>query len=92
MTMVCSVTPIERTALTARMPGPLAAGAERAAALAPATRATAITAVGRLAAKTRGLLADLAARRHLRLDARALEGLPFDLRKDLGWPAGDMRR
>ncbi|MBW8298813.1 MAG: hypothetical protein K0M60_04360 [Hydrogenophaga sp.] len=24
-----------------------------------------------------------------RADARALEALPFDLRKDLGWPAND---
>lgn len=23
---------------------------------------------------------------------RALESLPFDVRKDLGWPAGDIRR
>lgn len=27
-----------------------------------------------------------------RRDQRALESLPLDLRKDLGWPAGDMRR
>lgn len=28
-------------------------------------------------------------RRH---EQRALESLPLDVRKDLGWPAGDMRR
>ncbi|MDH4438860.1 MAG: hypothetical protein QE284_00545 [Rhizobium sp.] len=27
-----------------------------------------------------------------RREQRALDALPFDLRKDLGWPAGDIRR
>ncbi|MFN7010924.1 MAG: hypothetical protein ACK4PN_12920 [Allorhizobium sp.] len=27
--------------------------------------------------------------RRRRADARALEALPFDLRKDIGWPASD---
>lgn len=27
-----------------------------------------------------------------REEDRALEAMPFDLRKDLGWPAGDMAR
>ncbi len=30
--------------------------------------------------------------RKRREQMRALESLPFDLRKDLGWPAGDMHR
>lgn len=34
----------------------------------------------------------LADGRRRRLDQRALDSLPFDLRKDLGWPAGDIHR
>ncbi|WP_159953116.1 hypothetical protein [Rhizobium sp. 18065] len=30
--------------------------------------------------------------RKRRQEQRALESLPLDVRKDLGWPAGDMRR
>lgn len=34
-------------------------------------------------------VANLRAASHRRRDEAALEALPFDLRKDLGWPAGD---
>jgi hypothetical protein len=37
-------------------------------------------------------LTRLADARRRRREQRALENLPFDLRKDLGWPAGDIRR
>jgi hypothetical protein len=49
-------------------------------------------AAGHLATKLTGLVNAFAARRRRRLDQRALEGLPFDLRKDLGWPGGDIDR
>jgi hypothetical protein len=51
---------------------------------AQATR-TVVSALGRL-------FTHLADARRRRLDQRALENLPFDLRKDLGWPAGDIGR
>jgi hypothetical protein len=38
------------------------------------------------------LLSRLAEARRHRLQQRALDSLPFDLRKDLGWPAGDIHR
>ncbi len=34
----------------------------------------------------------MAAARRRRQEQRALDALPFDLRKDLGWPAGDIHR
>jgi hypothetical protein len=37
-------------------------------------------------------LTRLADARRRRGEQRALENLPFDLRKDLGWPAGDIHR
>ena len=37
-------------------------------------------------------LTRIAAARRRRQELRALEAMPFDLRKDLGWPAGDIRR
>lgn len=80
MTMVCSVTPIERTARSARLPGVSTPAALMA------------TTVGRLAAKAHGLIRAMADHRRRRLDQRALEALPFDLRKDLGWPGGDIDR
>lgn len=80
MTMVCSVTPIERTARSARLPGISTPAALMAAA------------AGGLAAKAHGLIRAMADHRRRHLDARALEALPFDLRKDLGWPGGDMHR
>lgn len=49
-----------------------------------ATR-TVVSALGRLFTR-------LAGARRRRLEQRALESLPFDLRKDLGWPAGDIHR
>jgi hypothetical protein len=63
---------------------------ERSAAPTPAELAKA--AAGRLATSLDGLARAIAAHRRRRLDQKALEALPFDLRKDLGWPAGDMRR
>ncbi len=47
---------------------------------------------GRLATKLHGLANALAESRRRRLEQRALEAMPFDLRKDLGWPAGDTAR
>ncbi len=49
-----------------------------------ATR-TVVSALGRLFTR-------LGDARRRRLEQRALESLPFDLRKDLGWPAGDIHR
>ena len=34
----------------------------------------------------------IAAWRRHREEQRALDAMPLDLRKDLGWPAGDIRR
>jgi hypothetical protein len=47
-------------------------------------------AAGHLATKLTGLVNAAVAHRRQRRNAAALAALPFDLRKDLGWPAGDM--
>lgn len=47
-------------------------------------------AAGRLATSLNGLARALAAHRRRRLERAALDALPLDLRKDLGWPAGDI--
>ncbi|MDQ0422988.1 hypothetical protein J2045_004038 [Peteryoungia aggregata LMG 23059] len=75
MTMVCSVSPLSRTATAAPTPGVMVKAA-----------------VGRLANSLEGFACAIAARRRRRLDQAALDALPFDLRKDLGWPAGDISR
>lgn len=75
MTMVCCDTPITRPELT-RIPTP--GGMAKAAA-------------GRLADSVNRLARGLADGHRRRRDAAALAALPLDLRKDLGWPAGDMR-
>ena len=49
-------------------------------------------AAGHLATKLNALARAIAADRRRRRDAAALAALPFDLRKDLGWPAGDTHR
>ncbi|PYB75110.1 MULTISPECIES: hypothetical protein [Rhizobium] len=49
-------------------------------------------AAGRLATKLNGLARTIAEHHRARRDRAALEALPFDLRKDLGWPAGDTAR
>lgn len=54
--------------------------------------ATAKAMAGHLAAKLNRLAQAVAEHRRHRLEQAALEALPFDLRKDLGWPAGDTRR
>lgn len=59
---------------------------------APTLAGLAKAAAGRLATSLNGLAHNLAEHRRRRLDQRALEALPFDLRKDLGWPAGDTER
>jgi hypothetical protein len=38
------------------------------------------------------LLTRLAEAGRRRREQRALDAMPFDLRKDLGWPAGDIHR
>jgi hypothetical protein len=59
---------------------------------APTLGALAKHAAGRLATSLNGLAHNLAEHRRHRRDMAALEALPFDLRKDLGWPAGDIDR
>jgi len=59
---------------------------------APTAGEMAKTAAARLAGQINGVARRLAEQRRRRLERAALEALPFDLRKDLGWPAGDMRR
>jgi len=59
---------------------------------APTLAGLAKAAAGRLATGLNGLAHTIADHRRRRLDQHALEALPFDLRKDLGWPAGDTRR
>lgn len=59
---------------------------------APTLAGLAKAAAGRLATWLNGLAHAIADHRRRRLDQRALEALPFDLRKDLGWPAGDTNR
>ncbi|MFN3721352.1 MAG: hypothetical protein ACK4UW_20845 [Rhizobium rhizophilum] len=73
--MVCSDTPITRTAPAVPTPGDMASRA-----------------AGHLAAKLNGFARAIADNRRRRRDAAVLAALPFDLRKDLGWPADDMRR
>lgn len=64
----------------------------RTARTAPTPAVLARTVVGRLATHLNGLARGIADRRRIRRDGEALAALPLDLRKDLGWPAGDMRR
>jgi len=59
---------------------------------APTLAGLARAAAGRLATVVNGLARTVAEHRRRRIDQRALEALPFDLRKDLGWPAGDTER
>lgn len=59
---------------------------------APTVAGMAKAAAGRLANRIDGLACALAEHRRRRLELAALEALPFDLRKDLGWPARDTRR
>lgn len=58
----------------------------------PTVGALAKHAAGRLATSLHGLARAMAKHHRRRLDQAALEALPFDLRKDLGWPAGDIDR
>ena len=62
------------------------AGVRRATALAMAVRIVEVIALFIVTRLER--LDDALERRR---NARALEALPMDLRKDLGWPSGDMR-
>lgn len=77
MTMVCCDTPIPR------------AERSRTAAAALTLDERASRAADRLAAAMKAVANAIASHRRRRLDAAALEALPFELRKDLGWPAGD---
>jgi hypothetical protein len=49
-------------------------------------------AADRFATAVRVLARAIADHRRRRLEQVALEALPFDLRKDLGWPSGDTIR
>ncbi|MBC2773382.1 hypothetical protein H6M51_10935 [Rhizobium sp. AQ_MP] len=59
---------------------------------APTLAGIAKAAAGRLATRFDVLASTLADHRRRRLELAALEALPFDLRKDLGWPAHDTSR
>jgi hypothetical protein len=48
--------------------------------------------MARLVRSISDLLTRIADAERRRREQRALEALPFDLRKDLGWPAGDIHR
>lgn len=83
MTMVYCETEMTRTAL--RAPAP--------AALAKAAAGNLAKRMNRLAQTlAHTLVQTLADRRRARRNAAALAAMPDDLRKDLGWPAGDMHR
>ncbi|MCC8933435.1 hypothetical protein [Rhizobium sp. 'Codium 1'] len=64
----------------------------RTAPAVPTTVDMARRAAAHLATKLNGLAHAIAEDRRRRRDAAALAALPFDLRKDLGWPAGDTHR
>ncbi len=64
----------------------------RTARSAPTLAAMAKLAAGSLASHMNGLARSYADRRRMKRDAAALAAMPDDLRKDLGWPAGDMHR
>ncbi len=63
----------------------------RTAPAGPTPGVMAKAAVARLANSLQGLARAVAAHRRHRRELKALEAMPFDLRKDLGWPAGDIR-
>lgn len=89
MTMVCCDTPLPRS--SSRPIPRMIAGAKRAriASAASTLDERASRAADRIATAMKVLARAFADHRRQRLDAAALEALPFDLRKDLGWPAGD---
>ena len=88
MTMVCCDTPISR--LTSRTIPRLNINTEsNGLAVARTLDERASHAADRLVTLIRTLSRGLAERRRRRLDAAALEALPFDMRKDLGWPSRD---
>ncbi|AOG11418.1 hypothetical protein [Agrobacterium sp. RAC06] len=89
MTMVCCDTPLPRP--SSRTIPRLNARTDSAGLTAAARTLDerASHAADRLATIIRTLSRALADHRRRRLDAAALEALPFDLRKDLGWPSGD---
>lgn len=92
MTMVCCDTPLPQpvTRTILRLNTRTDSVGLTAAARSLDERAS--QAVDRLATLIRTLSRALADHRRRRLDAAALEALPFDLRKDLGWPSGDTFR
>jgi hypothetical protein len=89
MTMVCCDTPLPRpvTQTLPRLNACTDSVGLTAAARTLDERAS--HAADRLATLIRTLSRAIADHRRRRLDAAALEALPFDLRKDLGWPSGD---
>lgn len=89
MTMVCCDTPLPRS--SSRPIPRMIAGAERAhiASAASTLDERASRAADRLATAMKALARAFGDHRRRRRDAATLEALPFDLRKDLGWPAGD---
>jgi hypothetical protein len=56
----------------------------------PRAKAHALHRMARLVRSISDLLTRIADAERRRREQRALEALPFDLRKDLGWPAGDI--
>lgn len=89
MTMVCCDTPLPRpvTRTIPQLNASIDSVGLTAAARTLDERAS--HAADRLATMIRTLSRALADHRRRRIDAAALEALPFDLRKDLGWPSGD---
>ncbi len=89
MTMACCDTPLPRpvTRTIPRLNARTESVGLTAAARTLDERAS--HAADRLVTLIRTLSRAIADHRRRRLDAAALEALPFDLRKDLGWPSGD---
>lgn len=95
MTMVCCDTPISMPIsrpVTRTIPRLNATTVRASIAAAGTLDERASHAADRLATAMKALARAFADHRRRRLDAAALEALPFDLRKDLGWPSGDTNR
>lgn len=88
MTMVCCDTPLPRP-VTRTIPRLNARTDSAYLTAAQTLDERANHAADRLVTLIRTLSRAIADHRRRRLDAAALEALPFDLRKDLGWPSGD---
>ncbi|ODS57270.1 MAG: hypothetical protein ABS40_06920 [Agrobacterium sp. SCN 61-19] len=89
MTMVCCDTPLPRPRSQTSLRLNAITGQANLTAATRTLDERASHAADRFATALKALARAFADHRRQRLEQAALEALPFDLRKDLGWPAGD---